>query len=98
MNSQKEFEKIIIKLTKLRESKNSDYGDGFLNSYNKYGKEALFFDMLRKWTRIENLLLKKSKNEVSSETVQDTLGDLAVMCINGMIWLNQNDISQKTTK
>lgn len=90
-NSQKEFEKLVKSLTKLRAKKNHDYGDGFMKNYIKYGSEALFFDILRKFQRLENILLNGGALKVADETLQDTLGDLAIMCINGMVWLNAKD-------
>ena len=90
MNTQKEFEKIVKKLTELRAKKNADYGDGFMKTYSKYGVKCLFFDLLRKWQRLENILYFGAHTKVDDETVEDTLGDLAVMSINAMIWLKEN--------
>ena len=90
-DSQEEFERIIKRLTELRKKKNHDYGDGFMKTYSRYGQGCLFFDLLRKWQRLENILNDNKKIQVEDETLQDTLGDLAVMCINGMIWLKQKE-------
>ena len=86
MNSQKEFNKIVKQLTELRAKKNHDYGDAFLKTYNQYGNKALFFDLLRKFQRLENILVNDKTIKVSDETLEDTLGDIAVMAMNGMIW------------
>lgn len=93
--SQKKFVEIVGELTELRKRKNQAYGDGFLKQYNKYGEKALFFDLLRKWSRIESLLFEGNHNNVADETIQDTLGDMAVMCINGMVWMGKNDKRNK---
>ena len=85
--SQHEFENIVKRLTELRAKKNSDYGDGFIKNYDRYGQRLIFFDLLRKWQRLENILLTEKETQVSDETIEDTLGDLAVMSINAMIWL-----------
>lgn len=87
--TQEEFEAIIKELTELRRKKNNDYGDGFIKTYSRYGKGCLFFDLLRKFQRLETILSDNKEIKVSDETLQDTLGDLAVMCVNGMIWLNR---------
>ena len=93
--TQKEFDEIVKDLTELRKLKNQDYGNGFIMQYNKYGKKALFFDMLRKWQRLETLLLSDKEIKVKDETLEDTLGDLAVMAINGIVWMKKNGHDSK---
>jgi|LSQX01.1.fsa_nt_gb hypothetical protein len=88
-STQDDFEKIVKRLTEIRRRKNSDYGDGFLRTYEQYGSKSVFFDLLRKWQRIENILFKEKEIKVSEETLQDTLGDLSVMCINAMIYFDR---------
>ena len=85
--TQKEFERVVKDLTELRRKKNLAYGNGFMKNYNLYGNKALFFDLLRKWQRMESLLYEENTNEVTDETIYDTLGDMAVMCINAMVWM-----------
>lgn len=88
-NSAEEFEKIVIQMIELRQKKNNDYGNGFIKTYDRYGKDALFYDMLRKWQRLETILHNNKEIKVSDETLEDTLMDLAAMSINGIIWLNR---------
>jgi len=88
INTQKKFEEIVERLTKLRAKKNNDYGDAFMTGYNAYGKQAIFFDLNRKFQRLENLLLREVELKVLNENIEDTLGDLAVMCINAMVWFD----------
>ena len=97
-NTQEEFEEIVKALTELRRKKNNDYGDGFLKTYNKYGKQAVFFDILRKFQRLENFLLTGKTNEVKDENLEDTFGDIAVMAINNIIWLRQYKKDTKLKK
>lgn len=87
--SQEKFEEIIKKLIELRRNKNHDYGDSFMKTYKKYGNKAIFFDLLRKFERLENLLLNDADIQVSDETLDDTLGDIAVMCVNAMVFLDE---------
>ena len=87
--TQSEFDELVKKLRDLRVRKNNDYGEGFLKNYTKYGEKCVFFDLLRKWQRIENILFENSEIKVSDETLQDTLGDLSVMCINAMIYFDR---------
>ena len=98
MDSSDEFLAEVNSMIQLREKKNHDYGDGFIESYNKYGKQALFFDLLRKWTRIEKILLKDNELKVADETVEDTLMDLAAMSLNGIVWLKRSKKCQKHLK
>lgn len=85
------FEDILKEIIALRKFKNHDYGNGFIKSYNAYGTPALFFDMLRKWQRLETLLLTNKEAQVKDETLEDTLRDLSLMCINGIIWLREKE-------
>ena len=87
--TQGDFVKIVKDLTELRRVKSLAYGDGFMLNYIKYGDDALFFDLLRKWQRIETILYNKGENLVSDETIKDTLGDLAVMCVNAIVWMER---------
>ena len=92
--TQAEFEKLIEKAVALRKKKNSDYGNSFLQAYNlkekintNMGNMVLYFDLHRKIGRIDHFLLTDKINEVSDETLEDTLVDLAIMCLNGAIAL-----------
>ena len=87
--TQTEFKKIMQELIEIRTKKNNDYGDGFLYTYQKYGNKAVFFDLLRKWQRIENILFNETEIKVTDETLQDTLGDLAIMAVNAMVYFNK---------
>ena len=99
--TQKEFEKIMKYATELREKKNSDYGNSFLTAYNKtdeintsMGNMVLYFDLHRKIGRIDHFLLTDKINEVSDETLDDTLIDLAIMCINATIALRARKVKK----
>jgi hypothetical protein len=80
-----EFHRILLELIKLRDLKNTDYDNGFMDSYNEYGIIGLEFDIGRKFQRIKSFR-KKGFNAVKNETMEDTLKDLAIMAINGLIW------------
>ena len=90
--TKKEFDKILEYARALRERKNSDYGDGFLKEYNNLqtvstllGNTAIYYDLKRKFGRIENILLTGNKNKVSDETIEDTLIDLAIISLNAVV-------------
>jgi hypothetical protein len=85
MTSQEEFVKILTELEDLRDSKNADYGDGFFETYDEYGILGLEFDIGRKFVRIKQFR-KTSILEVKEETFEDTLKDIAVLAVNGIMW------------
>ena len=59
--------------------KNSDYGDSFHTSVQKYGLIAALTRMSDKWNRLENLMLHG--NGQVNESVTDTLIDLAAYAL-----------------
>lgn len=94
--TQKEFEEIMKQAIELRAKKNADYGNGFLEAYNdpreidtSLGNVVIYFDLYRKFRRIENILLSGNKVQVSDETIEDTLIDMAIMSMNAIIALRK---------
>lgn len=94
--TQNEFEKILDKAKTLREKKNKDYGNAFLTSYNDSkelhttkGNASIYWDLKRKFDRLDNLLLNNQKNVVADETIEDTLLDISIMCANAIIALQE---------
>lgn len=79
MNKTERFREIANGLADLYERKNTDYGDSFGRSVEKYGMIAALTRMSDKFNRAENLILK-GKAEVQ-ESLNDTLLDLAAYCI-----------------
>lgn len=75
-----------IKSTLIR--KNSDYGDAFAKRYQKHGILSAFIRMEDKWLRLENLI-SGSKQQVSDESIRDTVQDLAGYCLLTLIELDK---------
>lgn len=76
MSALKEHGEICDSLKELYRKKNADYGDSFA----KARKEVPFYTLGKlydKFSRISNLMLNPENREVSDETVEDTLLDLA---------------------
>ena len=104
--TQKEFDEIMEYAKQLRARKNADYGNAFLKDYNESktistskGNVAIYTDLKRKFVRLDNLLLQNCKVKVCDETVEDTLIDMAVMCINAVVALRaRKDIDEKQSE
>ena len=102
MDTQKEFDELIAKASSLRKRKNKDYGDGFLDGYGNQtpinstrGNLGIYFDIHRKVGRLDKFLLTNCKNEVADETIDDTLIDLAVICLNAAIVMQRQRKGKK---
>lgn len=63
------------------ERKNSDYGDSFSTSVEKYGTIAALVRISDKFNRLENLILSGEGPLVKDESLKDTLLDMASYCI-----------------
>ena len=70
------FAELCIAMTQTYDRKNTDYGDSFSRSVQRYGKIAALTRMSDKWNRLENLMLSDSI-KVKDEAITDTLIDLA---------------------
>ena len=75
------FSRIARELAVLYERKNTDYGDSFGRSVEKYGLISALTRISDKFNRLESLILKGEHAEVSDESLDDTLKDLAAYCI-----------------
>ena len=69
-------------------TKNSDYGNSFSKSVQKYGLTAALTRISDKFNRAEHLMLTHDR-QVRDESLQDTLLDLANYCIMTVIELNK---------
>lgn len=70
------FAELCIAMTQTYDRKNTDYGDSFSRSVQRYGKIAALTRMSDKWNRLENLMLSND-SKVKDESITDTLIDLA---------------------
>lgn len=77
------FESICCELIALHEKKNKDYGGAFYKSMSKFGVAALMIRLNDKWERLESLF-KNGKAEVTDESFEDTLRDIACYAIMGL--------------
>ena len=77
------FESICCELIALHECKNKDYGGAFDKSMSKFGVVSLLIRLNDKFERLESLF-KNGKAEVTDESFEDTLRDIACYAIMGL--------------
>lgn len=77
------FESLCCELIALHEKKNKDYGGAFDKSMYKFGVTALMIRLNDKLERLESLF-KNGKAEVTDESFEDTLKDIACYAIMGL--------------
>lgn len=78
-----EHHNICSELTDLYARKNADYGDSFGKSYQEYGLAAPCLRLDDKLNRLKSLRTKES--QVTDESIDDTLMDLANYAIMTLI-------------
>lgn len=66
---------ICNELTEIYRKKNHDYGDSFHKSFEEFGLTMAAIRMSDKLNRFKHLI--KSENQVSDESIRDTVIDLA---------------------
>lgn len=80
----------MLDMHELYYTKNKDYGDAFTQSLDKYGPIAALVRMEDKMGRLSNLITKGEKGYIKSESVEDTLIDLANYAIMTSLYLRGN--------
>ena len=88
MNNLEAFDSVTADLRAMYERKNKDYGDSFNESLDEDGLIAFKVRAGDKWLRIKQLL-KTGKAEIKSESIRDTIEDLANYCIMAVMWLEE---------
>ena len=71
------FKSLTQAMAETYEAKNADYGDSFGNSVKKYSPIAGLVRMEDKFNRLENLIMNCKEAKVKTESLKDTLLDLA---------------------
>lgn len=88
-----EFRDITDSMIQTYQAKNQDYGNSFEKTLDRFGLVASIIRLSDKMNRIESLSQKKAK--VESESIEDTLLDLANYAIMTVIWLRKNRINEE---
>lgn len=80
---------IIDNIHTMYKDKNEDYGDSFDKSLDKFGLLSSLIRLTDKMNRFEQLIDGESK--VTSESIDDTLLDMANYAIMTVMWRRIND-------
>lgn len=75
-------------LTDIYAKKNSDYDDSFGKSFKEYGMAMPCIRLEDKLNRLKALTVKNKDRQVSDESIEDTLMDLANYAIMTLIELS----------
>ena len=80
------YEEVMQKLHDVYVRKNSDYGDSFSKSLNKYGEVAAMVRIEDKKNRLDSLFGKENDRMVANESLDDTIEDIANYFIMWRAW------------
>lgn len=83
-----EFREIIEEMIQLYISKNKDYGNAFKQSYDEFGAVMAAIRINDKLNRFKTLI--KQNSEVKTESIKDTLIDLANYAVMTIIEMEKN--------
>ena len=90
MNKYEQHLYTMLDIHELYYTKNTDYGDAFTQSLDKHGPIAALVRMEDKWNRLSNLMSNGKEGYIKSESVEDTLIDLANYAIMTALYLRGN--------
>ena len=90
MERTEQFKKIVSEMVDTYEKKNTDYGNSFEKTLDKWGVNIGLARIDDKFNRVTKLLTN-SCQQVNDESVEDTLKDLATYSIMLLMWLKKDD-------
>lgn len=82
-----QFETITEKMNHLYISKNHDYGNSFDQSCDEFGLTAALIRMSDKMNRLKALADRPDEAKIFSESIEDTLIDIANYAVMSIMWL-----------
>lgn len=82
------FRQVAEQIADLYEAKNSDYGDTFSQTMDKFGLIAADCRLCDKFGRLDNIIRSGKDISVTGESLQDTLKDLAAYAIMTICWMS----------
>ena len=85
----KDFDSIAKDICDLHRKKNSDYGDAAYESYKEFGITSYVIRLGDKYRRLQSLTSPGKEQQVKSESIQDTLMDLAAYAIMAIEAINK---------
>ena len=86
-NNELPFKTVIDEMYRVYLQKNSDYGNSFDKSLDKFGLISSVVRLNDKFNRIESLI-KNNKQMVKDESIRDTFLDLANYAAMTVAWLD----------
>lgn len=97
MDTVEMHEKICRELTELYRRKNADYGGSYHKTYLEEGMAMPRIRLTDKLNRFKQLTMK-SDQEVKSESIRDTLIDLANYAIMTVMEIDATEIDEKNIR
>lgn len=88
------YEEVMQKLHDVYVRKNSDYGDSFSKSLNKYGEVAAMVRIEDKKNRLDSLFGKENDRMVVNESLDDTIEDIANYFIMWRAWRQRQNVTK----
>lgn len=85
------FASILKEMNEIYKKKNHDYGNSFIDSCNEFGLISPVIRMSDKLNRLKVLI--EEPREVDTESISDTLLDLANYAVMTLAWIKDNDKS-----
>ena len=82
------FRSITVEMDSLYRQKNADYGNSYAELYARYGSIYPLIRLEEKIARVERLTTSEKDPEVKSESLRDTLLDLANYSV---MWIAELD-------
>lgn len=86
---------LCAELHAIYKRKNSDYGDAFSKSFKEYGMVMPCLRLEDKLNRLKALTVHKKRQQVSNESIEDTLLDLANYAIMTVVELTLSKQEEK---
>ena len=88
LNKKAEMHKSLCnELYRTYVAKNHDYGDSFGESFKEFGITSAMVRLSDKWNRLKTLSKQNEKAMVKTESIADTLLDMANYCLMTLIEL-----------
>lgn len=89
MTNIERFKQIVSEMADTYQKKNSDYGNSFETTLQKWGPKIALARLEDKLNRADSLI--EHPAQVKDESIADTLLDLATYAIMFKMWLEKND-------
>jgi len=88
-NGGKNHQDVLNELARIHTAKNNDYGDSFSMLFKEFGMMSSLIRLSDKLERLKSL--QKNEQQVKTESIEDTLMDLANYSIMTIVELRKNN-------